>query len=167
MTNNYIEIGQVISTFGIKGELKVKSDSDFIEQRFKVGNKVFFKLGNEYETVTISSMRIHQKAVLITVNDIRDINQVVKYINAVICIDKEDKPSLETGEYYVDDLIGLKVVDKDNTYLGVVNDVINIPSNSILEIKNEEKITLMPFVKAYIVDVVDDTIITDFPKEQI
>ena len=56
---NKTYIGKVIGTFGIKGELKIYSESDFIEERFKKGNKVYFKAGRQEIEVTVSSFKIH------------------------------------------------------------------------------------------------------------
>jgi len=49
---NYIQVGEIVTTFGIKGELKVKSCTDFNEERFKVGNHVTIK-GKELHQETI------------------------------------------------------------------------------------------------------------------
>ena len=82
-----IEIGQIVGVFGIKGELKVASESDFIDYRFRVGAKVIFSNKIEY---TITSSRIHKGKVLITINDIYDINQVLEFVGMKIYALKSD-----------------------------------------------------------------------------
>ena len=77
-----IYIGEIIGTFGIKGELKVFSESDFIDYRFRKGALV--KIGSKKEKleVEITSMRIHKNNVLITINNWNDINLVEKYVGS-------------------------------------------------------------------------------------
>ena len=66
--NDLVLIGKVMGTFGIKGELKVYSESDFVEYRFKCGNKVLFKNAHMLEEKTITSFRLHKKTILITID---------------------------------------------------------------------------------------------------
>ena len=47
MNNEYIEIGKIVNTFGIKGELKVQSKSDFLSYRFRVGAVIYLKMGQK------------------------------------------------------------------------------------------------------------------------
>ena len=62
---NKTYIGKIIGTFGIKGELKVYSESDFIQERFKKGNEIILKSNKTEITVKVSSCRIHKNNVLI------------------------------------------------------------------------------------------------------
>ena len=64
-----IYIGEIIGTFGIKGELKVFSESDFIDYRFRKGALVKIVSKKEKLEVEITSMRIHKNNVLITINN--------------------------------------------------------------------------------------------------
>ena len=71
-----IYIGEIIGTFGIKGELKVFSESDFIDYRFRKGALVKIVSKKEKLEVEITSMRIYKNNVLITINNWNDINLV-------------------------------------------------------------------------------------------
>ena len=75
---NRTYIGKIIGTFGIKGELKVFSESDFIDQRFKKGNELILKSNKSELTVKISSFRIHKNNVLITINNLLNINSRIR-----------------------------------------------------------------------------------------
>ena len=137
----YYLVGRIINTHGIKGELKIINESDF--DRFKVGNK--------YEEVKISSVRYHQNFVLITINGLNNINDVLKYVGLDIYTDKHEE--LEDGHYYFDDLIGCSVYDEDNNKIGIVKDIMENPTQELLEIDTGKKITLVPFVDEFIKDV--------------
>ena len=111
MKNNYVEIGKVVNTFGIKGELKIVSESDFVDYRYAVGKTIFLKMRSVLKEVKVSSFRIHKGNILITIENILDINEVEKFIGAVVLADKNDVPPLEDGEFYIDDVVGLDAYD--------------------------------------------------------
>lgn len=152
-----IEIGKIVGVFGIKGELKVTSESDFIDYRYRVGAKVFFSNQKEY---TITSIRFHKGKILITINNIYDINQVLEYVGMTVYADKSDQPPINDNEYYVDDLVGHIVYNTNNECLGEVIDIIEIPSGYILEIiNNKNERFLTPFVDEFVKEITKEKII--------
>ena len=159
MNNELVLVGKIIGVFGIKGELKVYSESDFIETRFKKGAKLILKNKKTSKEVTVSSMRIHKKTILITIDNLFDINKVEEYVGYEIYANKEDDLELDEDEYYLDDLVGLDVYDENDEFVGVLNDFIEVPQGYIMEIKNKGKKVLIPFVDEHIVDIEEDKII--------
>ena len=158
--NDYIEIGKVVNTFGIKGELKVVSESDFVDYRYAVGKTIYIKLRNTIKEVRVSSYRVHKGNILITIDKIYDINEVEKYIGADVLADKSDVPPLEDGEFYIDDVVGLDAYDETGEIIGKVVDVILIPANDLIEIEllNGKK-ELIPYVDEYILEITEDKIV--------
>lgn len=154
-----INIGKIIGVFGIKGELKVYSESDFVTYRFRVGAHIILKNKNIVEEVIVSRMRLHQKNILIEINQMKDINLVQKYIGFDIYTSSDDQPPLSEDEYYIDDLIGLDAFDQNNKKIGIVHEFIEVPQGYILEIQKENKKILIPFVDEYILDVLEDKIV--------
>lgn len=149
-------IGQITGTFGIKGELKVYSESDFVEYRFRKDAKIFLSDKKEY---VISSSRQHKGNVLITINELYDINLILDKVGMKIYALKDDIPPLEDNEYYLDDLVGLNVINQYEQHLGKVTDVMEMPSGYILEIIDENNNRfLLPFVDEYIENITEDTI---------
>ena len=159
MNNELVLVGKIIGVFGIKGELKVYSESDFIETRFKKGAKLILKNKKTSKEVTVSSMRIHKKTILITIDNLFDINKVEEYVGYEIYANKEDDIELDEDEYYLDDLVGLDVYDENDEFVGVLNDFIEVPQGYIMEIKNKGKKVLIPFVDEHIIDIEEDKII--------
>ncbi len=137
-------VGRIIGTHGIKGELKVKSDTSF--DRFKIGNKLYIE---KQIPIIVNSVRIHKGMVLITVNDLKNINDVLEYVNKDIYV-PHDRSELKDGEYYYEDLIGLQCFNQKNENIGVVNDLIEVPQGLILEIKKESKTFMVPYVKQFV-----------------
>ena len=166
MKNDYIEIGKVVNTFGIKGELKIVSESDFVDYRYAVGKTIYLKLRSIIKEVKVSSFRIHKDNILITLDNLFDINEVEKYIGAVVLADKSDTPPLEDGEFYIDDVVGLDAYNVDGEKIGIVTDVIIIPANDLIEIEllNGKK-ELLPYVDEYILEITDDKIIVKLLEE--
>lgn len=160
MSKEYFEIGKIVNTFGLKGELKIASDSDFLEYRFRKGASIYLLLGKVYKEFKVSSLRFIKGNACITINEMYDINQVTMYVGLSVYVDKDDEVPLDDDEFYIDDLVGLDVYLENGEKFGVVNDVIIIPSNDVLEIKKiNGELILIPFIDDYILDVQDDKII--------
>ena len=159
--SKYLETGKIVGVFGLKGELKVISDST--TNRFFKGSELY--LGRNIKNltkVTISSARIHKGMYMVTINELYDINLVEKYVNQIFYIDRDEMDDLEENEYYFTDLIGLKVINQNNELLGTVIDVLDLPTSAVIEVSLENgKKSMIPFVKEYIKDVTADTIYID------
>ena len=155
--SKYLLTGKVVGVFGLKGELKVFSESD--TNRFFKDNELYLgKNETRLEKVKISSSRVHKGLNLVTINDLNDINLVEKYVGMNFYIDREEMDDLEDGEFYLDDLIGLKVINQNKEVLGPVVEVLDLYHPVIeIELKNGKKI-LMPFVKEYVKDVDEEYI---------
>lgn len=146
--DNYIYVGKVINTFGIKGEIKVNSD-------FEYKNRVFIKdfviyVGINKIKEVINSHRVHKNNDLINFIGYDNINQILKYKNEKLYILRSDL-NLKDNEYLLSDLIGFEVYD-DNKLLGIVIDYINNPGNILLKVKGN-KTFYLPKVDVYIKDV--------------
>lgn len=150
-------IGKITGTFGIKGELKIYSESDFKEFRFRVGATLILKKARINKVVKVTSMRFNQKNILITIDNLNDINEVIDLVGLDIYTTEE--APLDEDEMYVDDLIGLKVFNQNDEYLGIVNDIISIPSNDIIEVIDNQNKILIPFIDDFIISIDDEKII--------
>lgn len=147
--SKYLLTGKIVGVFGLKGELKVISESD--TNRFIKDNELYLgKNETKLQKVKVSSSRVHKGMYLVTINDLFDINLVEKYVGLNFYIDREEMDDLEDGEFYLDDLIGLKVINQNKEVLGPVVEVLDLYHPVIeIELKNGKKI-LMPFVKEYV-----------------
>lgn len=145
-----IRIGKIINTHGIRGDLKIKSYSDFEEERFKVGHTIYIRYNNQDLAMKICKHRIHKGFDLISFEDYLDINLVEKYKNCYI-YDYKDDDLLDEDEYYVSDLIGCKVFDNDN-YIGDVIDVNLYEHHDILVVEGKDKTYKIPYVNAFVIN---------------
>ena len=145
----YVVIGKIVNTFGIKGELKVYSYTDFVKERFKKGSKVY--LSEKYLPFEVNSCREHKGFLLVSFKDHEDINLVEKYKNMLIYKAKEDIKPLKKGEYYFSDLRDLEVY-VEGEKIGRVKIVEEgIRSNNLRIVKYaDEKEYLVPFLEVFI-----------------
>ena len=150
-------VGEILSTHGIKGEVKVKSDTSF--NRYQVGNKLFVFINGEYKEIKIDSHRKHNEFDLISFNGNNNINQVLDYTGCKIYTKTHDRKK-DAVDIYYEDLIGSIVYDENNKLIGNVNDIIELPKGILLEVFNGEKRALIPYVKEFVKNV-------DIEKKQI
>ncbi|MBQ6149142.1 MAG: 16S rRNA processing protein RimM [Oscillospiraceae bacterium] len=149
---DYVIIGKIINTFGIKGELKIASCTDFVKERFAKDSTVY--VGEEYLPFTVNSCRSHKGFLLVSFKDHEDINLVEKYKNMFIYKAKKDIPPLKQGEYYFSDLRDLDVY-VEGELVGKVLRVEEGIRNNNLRIRKEEdqKEYLVPFLEVFIENV--------------
>lgn len=157
---NYLKVGTISKPFGLRGEVKIITDSDFVEERFAKGSKLYGKFKDGMRLIEISSFRIHQGKPVITVDNLLDINLINDYLGIDLFVDQDTLEKLDEDEFYMHDLIGKKVINTEDEILGSVTDIIFLPSSPVLEVRGQEnKKILIPFVNAFINRVEDEAII--------
>ena len=129
-----LEIGQIVNTYGIKGEVKVTPFTDDIN-RFDDLKKVYVKTRKEEKLYKVENARYHKNMVLLKLEGIESPEQAEMLRNAFLEIDREDAIPLEEGTYFIVDLIGLDVYTDEGKLLGKVDDIYNAGANDIYVIK--------------------------------
>ena len=149
----YLEIGQIVNTFGIKGMVKIVPFTDNIE-RFDELKKVYIvnkKSRKEYE---VEEVKYHKNMVLMKFKGIEKVEEAENLRNCYLEIDRKDAKQLEEDTYYIVDLIGLDVYTDEGKNLGKLDDVFNTGSNDIYVVKDElGKQILLPAIKEVIKNV--------------
>ena len=155
-----LEIGQIVNTFGIKGEVKVKPFTDDIN-RFDELKKVYVKTKTGIKQYKIENVKYHKNMVLLKLEGINRIEDAELLRNLFLEIDREDAIPLGEGTYFIADLIGLEVYTDEGKLLGKVEDIYNTGSNDIYVVKDElGKQILLPGIKEVIKEVkLDEKII--------
>lgn len=125
MSKKY-EIGKIVNTFGIKGEIKIYPYVDYI-----MDLKYFYVDDNKME---IEKCRTQKNLVIVKIKGIDDINVVEKLKGKFVSVYEEDLPSLPEGTYYIKDLIGLDVITDDGRELGKLDDVIQTGANDVYNV---------------------------------
>lgn len=146
---DYIYIGTIINTHGIKGELRIKSNFTFKDKAFIIGKYIY--IGSNKEKHTITSYRTHKDYDMITLKDLDNINMVLKYKNEKVYSKRSDL-FLNDNEFLEEDLIGYEVYYKDE-YLGKVIEIFTSGlSNKVVRLEKK----LFPYHQD-IIDKIDKT----------
>ena len=149
----YLALGLILKTRGLKGEVKVKSSTDFASLRYKKKNKVYLynEETGDLKEVHIFSYQSIQGFDYVSFEELRDINLVLHYIHYQILLKKEEQPKLKKDTYYFSELIGCKVIDQNTNFIGEVIKIEEYSANQTLRIRLENgKDLLLPFMKAFI-----------------
>ena len=149
----YLEIGQIVNTFGIKGMVKIKPFTDDIN-RFDKLKKVYIKNKDGKKEYQIQEVKYHKNMVLMKLEGIDTPEQADLLRQSYLLVNRDDEEPLEEGVYYIVDLIGLEVYTDEGVLLGNVDDIFNTGSNDIYVVKDGKgKQILLPGIPDVIKDV--------------
>lgn len=143
----FLEIGQIVSTNGIKGLVNVNPFTEDVK-RFEIYKRVYIVRKDELIETSIESVRYHKNQVVLKLKNIDDIDTALKYKGCYLKIRREDAPKLPENSYYIVDLIDLDVYTDENELLGKLVDVFQTGSNDVYIVKKENgKEILLPAIK--------------------
>ena len=146
----FLQVGAITSTHGIRGEVKVFPTTDD-PARFKKLKKVILDTGKRQIDMEIQSVRFFKQFVIVKFKGIDNINDVEQYKGSSLFVSRENAVSLEENEYYIADLIGMEVEEQGGSFHGVVTDVLQNTAQDIFEVKRDDgKTVLIPKVDAFV-----------------
>jgi len=149
----YLEIGQIVNTFGIKGFVKVNPFVDDIS-RFDDLKKVYIKRNKELKEMEVEEVKYHKNMVLVKFKGIDRVEDAETFRNSYLEVDRENAIDLQEGEYFIVDLLGLNVVTEENDILGKLEDIFNTGSNDIYVVKSDDgKQLLIPAISEVIKEI--------------
>ena len=144
-----IPVGKIIKSHGIKGELKVSIYNKNSETLVN-GLIVWFNFDNKFKNYQIKYVRGSIKNTIVKLNQIENIDQIGFLISKEIFVSRNDFPVVSGNNYYLSDLIGMKILDKNERSLGIVIDVLNLPANDVILIEYKGKEVMIPNVDDFI-----------------
>ena len=131
-----LEIGQIVNTRGLRGEVKVNSFSED-SKRFEKMDKILVKEKKEFKEYEIERVSYSKNQVILKLKGINHIDYAEKLRGLYIYILRSELGELPKGQYYIVDLIGSEVYEDNGKFLGIVDDVFNTKSNSVYVIRLE------------------------------
>ena len=152
----FYRIARIVNTYGIKGQLKVLLDTDFVEERFAVGNQLLIVDGQKsVAQVTVANFRPQKGAYVVGFEEYQSINQVEVFKGLELAIDQADQAPLEEDSYYHHQIIGLEVFDQEGQVVGVIKDIMPLPANDVWVVKpaHAGKEILLPFIEDVVKEV--------------
>ena len=147
---NLIRIGKIVNTQGLKGDVRIYPDTDDVK-RFEDLEKIYVE-GQE-EPLYITKVRYKKNLAIVRFSGLDHINDVEKYKNKIVYTEKLSQEDLEEDRYYVEDLIGMAVIDEIKGEIGVLKDIIQNPAHDLYLVKTPTEEVLIPAVEAFILEV--------------
>lgn len=154
---NYMEdllqVGVIASMHGIRGEVKV-FPTTYDVNRFKKLKEVLLDTGKELVTLQIGSVKFFKQFVILKFKGYDNINDVEKYKGKSLFVTRENAVKLKKDEYFIADLIGMKVENEDGSFSGTLRDVIVTGANDVYIILCEDgREVMIPAIKECILSV--------------
>lgn len=143
----YLKVGQIINTHGVKGEVKVYPLTDDIN-RFKKLKFLYIKQKDEYIKLEIEGVKYLKNFVILKLKGIDDMNNAERHKNIYLYVDRDNTVKLEEDSYFIADLIGLDVITVEGEVLGSITSVFETGSNDVYEVRKKDgKSLLIPAIK--------------------
>ena len=156
MMDNRLEIGKIVNTHGLRGEVKIvpwTNTPDVFEDI-----EYLYINGREEKKHEILNIKYQKNNIIVKLKGLDDINEAEGYKNCVVTTDREQLGELDEGEYFITDLIGCVAGSEDGTVYGKLIDVINTGSNDIYVVKRQGmRDLLIPVIDDVVLDIDIDT----------
>ncbi len=150
---DFFKVGVITTTHGVRGEVKVFPTTDDA-RRFKRLKEVILDTGKEQLTLEIESVKFFKQFVILKFKGIDNINDVEKYRQKELYVPRKNAVRLSKDEYFIADLIGLKVLDEQEQEIGVMEDVMETGANDVYVIRmNDGRELLLPAIKQCVLQV--------------
>jgi 16S rRNA processing protein RimM len=153
---NWYNVGKIVNTHGIRGEVRVMSRTDFPEERYATGARLglFMPGAKEPVMLTVASHRVHKNFDLLTFEGHPNINDVEKYRDGILKVSGDNLGELEEGEFYHHEIIGCTVVDQEGREIGKVTEVLETGANDVWAVKPAEgKMHYIPYIADVVLEV--------------
>lgn len=150
---NLYQIARILRGHGIKGEMKFAAINRYFDQIDQTAPLYLEDRFQKIQEVHIEKLRFHQTDGLIKFKEIGDRTEADKFSGGSLLIDKMDLPKLPRQEYYIDDLLGMNVIDESGADRGILTNIYPQPAYDIYEIQHDEKKSLVPGVKEFITEI--------------
>lgn len=154
MQNDYLAVGKVVNTHGVRGELKVMPmTSD--NSRFDYLLYVTAQFEGKPKEFRVTSARLHKNFVLMRLQGIETMDDAEKLKGQELLVQRKNARPLEEDEFFICDILGMEVYE-ENHLLGTLIDVLETGSNDVYVIQNpdkEKKDLLLPALKSVILSV--------------
>ena len=148
-----LQVGVISSTHGVRGEVKVFPTTDDVT-RFRQLKKMYLDTGREMLPLEIQNVKFFKQFAILKFKGIDNINDIEKYRGKSLMIDREDAADLEEDEYFIADMIGMKVCTEDGSEFGTLKDVMETGANDVYIIDSlEHGEVLIPAIRECILDV--------------
>jgi len=152
-TDPYVTVGRISGVFGLRGWVKVFSDTDPRDHIVQF-DPWYVRIGGQWREMRVADGHAQGKGVVALLAGIDDRDAASALVGADIAVRRDQLPVLAQGEYYWSDLIGLKVETVDGVALGTVDRLMETGANDVLVVKGERE-RLIPYLPGQVITEVD------------
>ena len=150
---DFFQVGIITATHGLKGEVKVFPTTDDVK-RFKRLGEVILDTGKERIGLEVEGVKFFKQFAIVKFKGIDDISAVEKYRKASILVTRENAVRLKKDEYFIADLMGLKVRDESDAEIGVLREVMETGANDVYVIDlTDGRELLLPAIRQCVLEV--------------
>lgn len=162
----WFNVGKIVNTHGVRGEVRIISKTDFADERYKIGNKLFlFMPQSKAPTeLIVKSHRTHKNFDLVTFEGYDNINQVESMKGGILKVNEDQLGSLDEDEYYYHEIIGCLVKTVSGEDLGKITEILSPGANDVWVIKGKSgKEILIPYIEDVVkeVNIEEKTVVID------
>ena len=148
-----LQVGVITATHGLKGEVKVFPTTDD-PNRFRRLKEVILNTGREERVLEIEGVKFFKQMVILTFKGLDDIGDVEKFRRGTLSVTRENAVKLKRNEYFIADLIGMRVENEDGSELGTLQDVIATGANDVYDVRlSDGRQVLIPAIRECILSV--------------
>ena len=147
------QVGVITSPHGVRGGVKVFPTTDD-PRRFKRLKEIILDTGKEEKTLEIEGVKFFKQFVILKFKGIETPEEIGKYRQKSLYVTRENAVRLGKDEYFIADLMGLKVFDEEDTEIGVLREVLETGANDVYIIDlNDGRELLLPAIKECVLNV--------------
>lgn len=149
----FLQVGVISSTHGVRGEVKVFPTTDDVN-RFKKLKEVIMDTGREQIVLEIEGVKFFKKFAILKFKGYDTLNDIENYKGKSLFVTRANAVRLRKDEYFIADLIGMQVLDEQEAEIGILKDVMETGANDVyvIEKKNGGEL-LLPAIKQCILNV--------------
>jgi 16S rRNA processing protein RimM len=149
----YLQIGEIVNTHGIKGEVKIIPLTDS-QERFDELDWVYIDRNGSLDKLKIESIKHIKNSVILKLKDIDTVEAAEAMKGLFLVVDRKNAVKLPIHSYFVCDILGSEVQDMTGTSYGKLTEVLHTGSNDVYVVKNVDgRELLLPALKSVIKEV--------------
>ncbi len=159
--DEWVAVGEFVGPFGIHGEVKLRPLTDFPE-RFERTPTIY--VGDQHTAYHVEHAHLHKQLVLLRLAGIADVDAAEELRGEQVWIPASELTPLHEGQFYLHDVVGLRVQHVNGQSLGVVTDVVSTGASELFVIRDPQgKEVLLPVVKSFVkqIDLAQGVVLVD------
>ncbi|MGJ7922413.1 ribosome maturation factor RimM [Neobacillus sp. LXY-4] len=168
--DKWFNVGKIVNTHGIKGEVRIISKTDFTEERYKPGNHLYLFMPGAKEPIelTVKGHRQHKNFDLLTFEGYENVNEAEKFRDGILKVPESQLGALDEGEFYFHEIVGCLVFTVDGEEIGKITEILTPGANDVWVVKpiSGGRDILIPYIEQIVKKVdVKEKIILIKPME--